>query len=210
MKFKNILLEATNEVFSANFGIIFFDQLWEKLNLSKQLRRMLPKKLKNKGPTQINKFKSLLFSFAVGNDCLDDLDELRGDCFFRELTNGGVAARTMGDFLRSFGRRHIERLQDHLFEMALALRMAVKEDKKFILTMDSTPHEQCGKKQEGVSYNYKNYWCRDSQNAYDQYGFSYLFDLRSGNSYSGKDAESWIHKIFSKIPEDMEKWFRAD
>ena len=50
----------------------------------------------------------------------------------------------MGDFLRSFGRRHIERLQDHLFKMALALRMVFSEDKKFILTMDSISHERCG------------------------------------------------------------------
>jgi len=119
MKFKNISLEVTNEVFSANSGIIFFDQLWEKLNLSKQLRRMLPKKLKNKGPTQINKFKSLLFSFAVGNDSLDDLDKLRRDCFFRELTDGGVAARTIGDFLRSFGRRHIELQENNNFPALL-------------------------------------------------------------------------------------------
>jgi len=70
----------------------------------------------------------------------------------------------MGDFLRSFGRRYIERLQDHFFEMVFALKMAFPEDKKFILTMDSIPHERCGKKQEGVFYNYKNYWCRDSQN----------------------------------------------
>ena len=171
---------------------------------------MLPKKHRNRGPSQINKFKSLLFSFAVGNDCLDDLNELRRDCFFMELTDGGAAARTMGDFLRTFGRRHIERLQDLLFEMALNLRMAIFDDKKFILTMDSTPHVQRGQKQEGVKFNYKNYWCRDSQNAYDQYGFSYLFDLRPGNTYSGKDADLWVHKLFSKVPDSMERWFRAD
>ena len=93
MSTKNISLETTNEVFSANSGLIFFDQLWDKLSLSKRLRRMLPKKHRNRGPSQINKFKSLLFSFAVGNDCLDDLNELRRDCFFMELTDGGLKTK---------------------------------------------------------------------------------------------------------------------
>jgi hypothetical protein len=76
--------------------------------------------------------------------------------------------------------------------------------------MDSTPHEHFAKKMEGMSYNYKDMWCLDSQNAFDQYGFSYLFDLRPGNTFSGKDAELWIHKIFSKAPSGLERWFRAD
>lgn len=63
---------------------------------------------------------------------------------------------------------------------------------------------------EGLGKNYKGIWGLDSQNAYDQYGLSYLFDLRPGGTHSGKDAESWIHNIYSKIPNWMEKYFRAD
>lgn len=84
------------------------------------------------------------------------------------------------------------------------------EEKKFILSMDSTPHKQCGKKMEKLGLNYKGIWGFDSQNAYDQFGFSYLFDLRAGNTWSGTEAERWIHQIFSRCPSWMEKYFRAD
>ena len=73
---------------------------------------------------------SIVISPQNNNSTKEDFNELRRDCFFMELTDGGAAARTMGDFLRTFGRRHIERLQDLLFEMALNLRMAIFDDKK--------------------------------------------------------------------------------
>jgi len=209
MNIKNISVEATDKVLSANSGLIYFEKLWNELNLDKKLRRLLPKKKKNKGPAQINKFKGILYSFALGNDCIADLDDLRNDRFFVELC-GDLASRTAGDFLNSFQSRYIEKLQDVLLEMTIKLRLSQFNDKKFILSMDSTPHKQCGKKMEKLGKNYKGIWGFDSQNAYDQYGFSYLFDLRSGGTYSGKDAEAWIYKIFSKIPEHMDRFFRAD
>jgi hypothetical protein len=88
--------------------------------------------------------------------------------------------------------------------------MAIYEEKKFILSMDSTPHKQCAMKMENLGFNYKGIWGFDSQNAYDQFGFSYLFDLRSGSTHSGFEAERWIHQVFSRCPSWMEKYFRAD
>jgi len=210
MNAKDIAFEVTNKELSANTGLIFFNKIFEDLKLSKRLNRILPQKKRKRGPTQINKFKSLLFAFAAGADSLSDLDELDGDKLFLKLTDGGVASRTMGDFLRSLKPRKIQLLQDLLVDMAFTLRRSIFEDKDFILTMDSTPHEHFAKKMEGMSWNYKNYWCLDSQNAYDQYGFSYLFDLRPGRTHSGKDSELWIRKIFSRIPKDMNRYFRAD
>jgi hypothetical protein len=206
----NIVLEPTTEVFSSNAGLLLMERLWGGLSLEKRIRKLLPRKHRDRWPRQINKIKSLLFSFALGNDCLSDLDQVRKDAVCRELTSGGVAARTMGDFLRNFGNRHVDRLQDFLVEMALQLRMSLSQEKKFILTMDSTPHEHYSRKMQGLDFNHNNYWCIDSQNAFDQFGFSYLFDLRPGNTFSGRDAELWIHRIFSKIPDSLERWFRAD
>lgn len=208
---KSIEIQSTTQTFSSHSGLLIFEEIWKELKLKKRINKLLPKKRKNIGPTQANKFKSLLFSFLVGNDCLSDLDTLRKDVLFNELTQGGVAARTMGDFLKSFGNRHLELFQELMVEISFELRQKFfKEDNKFILAMDSTPHEHYSEKMEGMSWNYKNMWCLDSQNAYDQFGFSYLFDLRPGNTYSGKDAERWVHEIFKKCPAHLEKWFRAD
>jgi len=210
MKLKNISIESTDKVLSSNTGLIFFENLWQQLKLDKKLSRLLPSKKKNRGIIQLSKVKGLLFSFALGNDCLDDLEELRKDAVFTQLIGGELPARTAGDFLAGFHKRQIEKIQDVLLEMAITLRLTMWKDPKFILSMDSTPHKQSGKKMEGLAENYKGIWGFDSQNAYDQYGFSYLFDLRPGNTWTGVDAEIWIHKIFSRIPKHMERWFRAD
>jgi hypothetical protein len=210
MNFQCISLEATNKVLSGHSGLILFDDLWNHLNLKNRIRRLLPKKKKNRGTKQTDKFKSILFSFASGNDCLSDLDDLQKDSLYRSLAGGGLHSRTAGDFLFDFHRRQIEKLKEVLLETTFLLRMAMYDEKKFILSMDSTPHKQCGKKMEKLGLNYKGIWGFDSQNAYDQFGFSYLFDLRSGNTHSGSEAERWIHQIFSRCPEWMERYFRAD
>jgi hypothetical protein len=208
---KNIQLESTTQTFSSHSGLILFEESWKHLKLDKKIKKLLPKKKKKLGPTQINKFKSLVYSFLVGNDCLSDLDDLRKDILFSELTFGGLSSRTASDFLKNFGKRHIEKLQDFLIQTSFELReRCFKEDKKFIISMDSTPHEHYSKFKEGMAYNYKNMWCLDSQNAYDQFGFSYVFDLRPGNTHSGKDSEKWIHQIYKNCPDHLERWFRAD
>ena len=210
MNSHSISLDSTNKVMSCHSGLILFDQLWDQLNLRNRIRRLLPSKKRNRGQKQIDKFKSILFSFASGNDCISDLDDLLEDTLFTSLTAGGTHSRTAGDFLFGFHRRQIEKIQEVLLETTFLLRKAMYEEKKFILSMDSTPHKQCGKKMEKLGLNYKGIWGFDSQNAYDQFGFSYLFDLRPGNTWSGAEAERWIHQIFSSCPDWMEKYFRAD
>ncbi len=208
---KNIVIESTCEVFSSNSGIFLLEELWKSLRLDRKFRQLLPKKKKQRGILQIDKLKALVFSFALGNDSLSDIDDLRDDQLFQEAIGGQTSSTSMGDFLRSFDKRNVERLQDKLLESVIELRFSLyPDDQKFVIAMDSTPHEHYSKKMEGLAWNYKNMWCLDSQNAYDQYGFSYLFDLRPGNTFSANDSEYWIDKIFSKIPSGAARWFRAD
>src|SRR5690606_17436717 len=121
----------------------FFDALFNKLELDSVLAPILPKKQKDRGITQIDKIKSLLFHFATGNDCLDDLDELREESLYSELTSGGVSSRAMGDFLRSFSNVSLLEIADRLVDLSFKMRLAMHpDDLDFILSMDSTPHEQ--------------------------------------------------------------------
>lgn len=211
MRSNNISFGVTNKDLSCHSGLVFFEKLFKQLKLNKKLWRLLPRKKKDRGLKQINKIKGILFSFAVGNDCLSDLDSLSKDPLFIELIGAELPARTSGDFISRFHNRQIEKIQRVLFEMALELRMKLfKEDKDFILSMDSTPHQQYGLQMEKLGLNYKGIWGFDSQNACDQHGFSYLFDLRPGNTHTSKDAHLWIHHVFSKIPKEMNRFFRAD
>jgi hypothetical protein len=79
------------------------------------------------------------------------LDELLEDKLFQALTSVGTHSRTAGDFLFGFHKRQIEKIQEVLLEISFMLRLAMYEEKKFILSMDSTPHKQCGKKWKSLN-----------------------------------------------------------
>lgn len=139
------------------------------------------------------------------------LSSIPNESLYSELCSGGVSARAMGDFLRSFRFNSIDKFRDFLVEQSLQMRMAQHPDElDFILNMDSTPHEQDAKKMEGLAWNYKKMWCLDSQNAYDQFGFSYDFDLRAGNTFSAEGSEVMVRKVFKKIPKYLNRYFRGD
>ena len=63
---------------------------------------------------------------------------------------------------------------------------------------------------EGLEYDYKNNWGLNSLNAYDQYGLSYGFQLRSGGTYSANGSSAMIRNILSKVPSKMTKRVRGD
>lgn len=206
---KVIRFEGINKEFSEFAGLKFFDSLFTKICSESFFKAILPNYRGIKSKSQ--KIKSLIHSFLCGADCLSDLDYLRDDIVFSELTGDGIASTTAGDFLRSFRKGDIETLQDSLMDQAFKLRGLKNPNyRDFTLTMDSTPHPQFGKKMEGVAYNYKSNWCLDSQNAYDEYGFHYAHEVRPGSTYSGNGAEPLIRKIFKKVPPNVRRFFRAD
>ncbi|MBA2403764.1 MAG: transposase, partial [Bdellovibrionales bacterium] len=76
--------------------------------------------------------------------------------------------------------------------------------------MDSSDHEQCGLKMEGVDFGYRKVRCLNSQNLFDDKGLCYGFDLRKGNTYSGKGAVEMMENAFRVIPRSIQKFFVAD
>jgi hypothetical protein len=78
------------------------------------------------------------------------------------------------------------------------------------LSIDSAPHEQCGKKMEGLDWNYKNMWCLDSQSIFDDFGHCYGMQLRSGNTKSGVDASELIRSAFKSYKFSDRKYLSAD
>lgn len=211
MDYKNITIEPTHKVFSILGGLDFFQVILHKINIEQRLKDLLPQEDGPKSIPSLRKFITLIMAFISGGDCLDDLDILRHDPLFHSLSDGGCASTTMGQFLRSFKNRSVELLSRLLLDVALTLRRSLfPKDKNFVFAIDSTPHVQCGKKIEGVAYNYDGLWCLDSLNVFDQYGFSYGFDLRPGNTYSAQGAELMIYQILKSLPHGSKKFVRAD
>ncbi len=125
-----------------------------------------------------------------------------------------VVPKTMGDFLRDYDdtnlnktnlflslqamsyRKHLERHLQKLHKPSLAPRLSI----------DSTSHVQSSQKMEGLAYNYKNEWCLDSQVIFDELGFCWDLELRSGNSKSGTGASEQVRRAFSNFKFNDEKY----
>ena len=211
MNSNDIVINKTSKLLSANSGLLFFNNLINRLNLEGRLGSVLPKKLRNKGTPSKQKFITGMMAFISGADCIDDLDHLSHDPLFSKLTSGSLAPSTMRKFMHSFKLKETQSLQNLLPSIALSLRDKMfPKNNKIILAMDSTPHEQHGLQMEGVEWNYKSKWCLDSQNVFDQFGFCYGFDLRSGGTYSGNGATEMLERIMKSIPKERDVYFRAD
>ena len=154
MKSKSISIETINKDFSSFGGIKIYDSLYNTLKVRESLSPLLPAKKKKSKNNQSDKFKTLLFKFICGGDCLDDLDWLRLDTTFNHVTGGAIAPTTAGEFIRSFSSRSIELFEQQLIHLALRQRQMVKpNDKDFELSIDSTPHIQTGLKMEGLQFD---------------------------------------------------------
>jgi len=196
---KNIRLETTRTDLTSNVGAVLIDKIYDLLDFS-NLLSVLPRAKRKDAICAESKFKGLMYSFAIGGDSLDDLDSFKeSDRFYRELSDGGVSARTMGNFLRTFNKLHLDDLADVLLEQGVALRKMLGKSKDIILNMDSTVTQQYGKKKEGVMYSYKKYLSLDSVNLFDQYGISYGFQLRPGNTYTSKWSELVLERALKKL-----------
>lgn len=160
-----------------------------------------------------------LASFLQGHDCLADLDRFRDDPMLSEVMKGeSVAPRTMGDFLRDFEPTHLESMNRFLAMQAKSYRVQLEKmlKKQFKpslaprLAIDSTSHVQRGTKMEGLAYNYKDEWCLDSQIVFDELGFCWDMELRSGNTKSGVGAGNQIRRAFASYKFKDEKYLSAD
>jgi len=72
MSYKNIAIESIDKDFSSFGGIKIFDLMYNLLKIESTTTVLLPKSKYRPKISQENKFKSLIFSFLCGADCLDD------------------------------------------------------------------------------------------------------------------------------------------
>lgn len=211
-----IKIEGFDKDLSANAGLILYNRLFEKTNISDSLSSAVPA-LKGGVGRSLHKAKQIVLGLVSGADCLDDYDRLAHDGGFKAICDEKVySAKSCGDFLRSFNRLQIRTLNQKLVDNGFAMREAViGKTESFTIDLDSTSNPQYGKKMEGVVTNYKGIDCLDTIHAFDEYGIQYWNDVRPGSTNTATGSLEIIHEIFKKFPatEDfkhMRKYFRAD
>lgn len=193
-------------------------ELFDSSPLKKEFIACLPERISHRSVGSYQMSLTLMAAFLYGYDCLEDLDQFRNDPKLAELFgNQTAAARTHGDFLRDFEPEHLLRLNQFLNRMSRYIVEQMKSQlpeefkpQKLIVDVDSTSHEQHGEKMEGLAFNYKNEWCLDSQVSFNQIGLCHGFQLRSGNTKSGVDAEILIRQSFLDGKKQIERKFKFE
>jgi hypothetical protein len=197
---KKIKLVPTEERLTNASGLGTMVEVFDCSPLSEPFAKCLPKR---ESPRSLGSYRLGLIqvsSFLYGHDALDDLEEFRDDPLLEEVMKGETAApRTMGDFLRDFDQPNIESFNGYLPRMSFGIRASLDKSlpdeyrsRAVHMSIDSTIHEQCGEKMEGLDYNYLGQWGLSSQVIFDEYGLCYGVQLMPGNEKSGVNASQLI------------------
>lgn len=217
-------LMATKDKLTAAAGLGTLMELFDSSELKKEFIECLPKRNSSRSAGSYLLALATMASFIYGHDCLEDLDEFRGDPSLKSLFGDKtVAARTIGDYLRDFDEEHLIKLNNFLNRQSRYVIKLFQEHlpdeykpNELIVDIDSTSHEQHGEKMEGLAYNYKKEWCLDSQVSFNQMGLCHGFQLRPGNTKSGVDSEPLIRQSFNDEKTQVQRkfgqkdFFRAD
>jgi hypothetical protein len=214
-------LMATEDKYTAASGLATIMEVFDESPLAAGFKAALPPRSIANGRSGGSYRLGLiqLNSFIYGHDCLDDLEEFREDPLLEATMKGETSApKTMGDFLRDFESVHHHRMNDYERDMSRKIREQLIEVQPpehkprvgIVIDMDSTCHEQTGKKMEGCAWNYKSQWGLYSEVAFDELGFCHGVELRPGNTKPGSTCVPLIDQVFSGLKFTDEKYFRAD
>jgi len=215
---RKLKLVASKKKLTNASGLGAMIEGFDSSTLSNSFSKCLPERNSNRSKGSYRLGLIQLSSFLYGHDCIDDIIEFKTDPFLEAIMCGEtVLPRTMGNFLRSFSSQNITSLNRFLAAQAKLNREhlcnvhpKILGKQALHLSIDSTPHEQCGKKMEGLAYNYKDMWCLDSQSIFDEMGSCYGMQLRSGNTKSGVGAEELIRSSLQSYKYSDEKYLSGD
>lgn len=214
---KKIKLVASKEKLTSAAGLGTLVEAFDLSPLKEDFKRCLPKRVGNNSKGSYRLGLIQLSSLLYGHDCLDDLIEFKHDPSLEAVLKGEtVLPKTMGNFLRDFSDENIKDLESFLSFQSHTYTKFLKEIHPIhfkapeCFDIDSTPHEQRGKKIEGTDFNYKKLWCLDSQVVFNQWGLCSSFKLRPGNTKSGVNAPEQIQTALKPLGFKDQKYVRGD
>jgi hypothetical protein len=203
-----------SEDYTTMGGLFLARDAINDLKLLEDIREIFSEYPCKKGIPAETKVLSMIMAIVAGAKCLDDLDDARDDAAFREITNGGIAPTTAGEFLRSVDERTVERMENLV--PVVAARMNRKICEKFgkkenlFLNIDGTSFEDFGKKKEGVGYNYEKKRVLEGLYAFDEFGICHYSNIRKGGTHSSVGTATIIEEVYRCNGKDTPFCFRGD
>lgn len=223
-KIKKIKIVGSDIKLTAAGGLGTVLEIFDKSPWVEEFKACLPERVSHRSTGSYLLALMVMAGHIHGVECLSDLSKIKNDPYIAELFEDTPAAvRTVGDFLKDFEEEHINKLNAFLNNMSRDIFGHLKNNLpesfrpiNLILDMDSTHHVHYGETTEGLSWNYKNEWCLESQVVFNQLGLCHGVQLRSGNTKSGTDAAPFLRTIMDdgktqrKRKLEAKEFFRAD
>jgi len=210
---KKIIYEPTDDKLTASAGLgPLIDAFMQSPEFA-ELKECLPERISNSSYSSEHLAMILLCGFWYGHDCLDDLEEFKDDPAVEGKLGGLATSKTIGNYLRDFTDEHIAKLRRFLTRQAFKYRMRLDgKSKSITFDQDSTFHEQFGKQMEGVVMTRYGKLGLDSLHIFDDRGFSYDMELRSGSTFSAVGADSMIFGVMNEITNrnEVQHYYRGD
>jgi hypothetical protein len=200
------------EQLTSHAGTVLLQDFAQRLGVEQVLDEELQVKERERGYSEGQAIKGLIYNLILGGAHLSDLEVLRGDPGTQELlgTETLLAPTTAGEFLRKFDIGDVHDLQ----RVHLRLQQRVRghqQTKRCTIDLDSSIYEQCSTAKEGSTKAYNGaigyhpllaFWAEEGELLFSH--------LRRGSAYTARNLLWFLREMYKRVPDTAEKYLRAD
>src|SRR4029453_3319756 len=176
------------------------------------LEEELSVKVRERGYSEGQAIRGLVYNLILGGTHLSDLEVLRGDPGTQELLEAEtmLAPTTAGEFLRKFDIGDVQDLQRVHLRLQQRVRMH-QQTKSCTIDLDSSIYEQCSTAKEGSTKAYNGEVGYHPLFAFWAEAGELLFShLRRGSSYTARNIVWFLREPPKRVPALASKSLRAD
>ena len=200
------------EHLTSHAGTVLLQDFAQRLGIERVLDEELQVKARERGYSEGQAIRGLVYNLILGGTHLSDLDVLRGDPGTQELLNAEaiLAPTTAGEFLRKFDIGNVQDLQR--VHLRLQQRVRVHQQTTHCtVDLDSSIYEQCSTAKEGSTKAYNGevgyhplfaFWAEEGELLFSH--------LRRGSAYTARNILWFLRETFKRVPPTAVKQLRAD
>jgi hypothetical protein len=200
------------EQLTSHAGTVLLQDFAQRLGVEQVLDEELQVKARERGYSEGQAIRGLVYNVILGGTHLSDLDVLRGDPGTQELLGAEtiLAPTTAGEFLRKFDIGDVHDLQ----RVHLRLQQRVRPHQQATsctLDLDSSIYEQCSTTKEGSTKAYNGevgyhpllaFWAEEGELLFSH--------LRRGSAYTARNILWFLRDTDKRVPSTAVKQLRAD
>src|SRR5262245_24505336 len=197
---------------TSHAGTVLLQDFAQRLGVERVLDEELRVKVRERGYSEGQAIRGLVYNLILGGSYLSDLEVLRGDLGTQELLAAEtiLAPTTAGEFLRKFEMGDVYDLQRVHLRLQQRVR-AHQQAKSCTIDLDSSLYEQCATSKEGSTKAYNGeigyppllaFWAEEGELLFSH--------LRRGSAYTARNVLGFLRETYKRVPATATKHLRAD